>query len=218
MCVDRLDEARELFEAQAVDAERRGDDYTYSSLLVYLVELECRAASFPAAAAHASECWLRSEQRGEHYQGGAALRAKALVDAHLGRTDEARAAAERGVTLSNEIGEEVYRVLNRFALGFLELSLGNMAGADAVLRLLPTRLVQLGWDEPSLFPVWPNAIEALIGLGEHDLAPIPGHVRGAGEPMRLSVGARHGRALPGPAAPRGGRRRGRAGGMRAGPP
>ena len=151
-------------------AETLGDDYTYSSLLVYLTELECRAANFQAAAAHASECWARSEQRGERYQGGAALWAKALADAHLGRVEEARAAAELGTALSTEIGEEVYRVLNRFALGFLELSLGDAARADAVLRLLPLRLVDLGWDEPSLFPVWPNAIEALIGVGEHDLA------------------------------------------------
>ena len=170
MCVDRLDEARELFEAEAAAAETLGDDYTYSSLLVYLTELECRAANFQAAAAHASECWARSEQRGERYQGGAALWAKALADAHLGRVEEARAAAERGTALSTEIGEEVYRVLNRFALGFLELSLGDAARADAVLRLLPLRLVDLGWDEPSLFPVWPNAIEALIGVGEHDVA------------------------------------------------
>jgi DNA-binding CsgD family transcriptional regulator len=170
MSVDRLDEARELFQAEAAGAEALGDDYTYSSLLVYLTELECRAANFQAAAAHASECWARSEQRGEQYQGGAALWAKALADAHLGRVEEARAAAERGMALSTEIGEEVYRVLNRFALGFLELSLGNAAEADAVLRLLPTRLVELGWDEPSVFPVWPNAIEALIGVGEHDVA------------------------------------------------
>jgi DNA-binding CsgD family transcriptional regulator len=170
MCSDRLEEARELFEAEAAEADRLGDDYTYSSVLVYLTELECRASRFHAAAEHASECWARSEQRGELYQGGAALWAKALADAHLGRLGEARAAAERGVALSTEIGEEVYRVLNRFALGFLELSLGNVAGADAVLRLLPSRLVELGWNEPSLFPVWPNAIEALIGVGEADLA------------------------------------------------
>jgi DNA-binding CsgD family transcriptional regulator len=170
MSVDRLDEARELLEAEAASAERSGDDYTYSSLLVYLTELECRAANFQAAAAHASECWVRSEQRGEHYQGGAALWAKALADAHLGRVDEARASAERGAALSMEIGEEVYLVLNRFALGFLELSLGDAAEADTILRPLPPRLVELGWDEPSLFPVWPNAIEALIGVGEHELA------------------------------------------------
>jgi DNA-binding CsgD family transcriptional regulator len=170
MCADRLDEARELFHAEAAAAEGLGDDYTYSSLLVYLTELECRAANFQAAAAHASECWARSEQRGEQYQGGAALWAKALADAHLGRVDDARAAAELGMALSTEIGEEVYRLLNRFALGFLELSLGNAAEADAVLRLLPPRLVELGWDEPSVFPVWPNAIEALIGVGEHDVA------------------------------------------------
>jgi DNA-binding SARP family transcriptional activator len=170
MAVDRLDEARGLFEAEAVDAERRGDDYAYSSLLAYLVELECRAANFGTAAAHASECALRSEQRGEQYQAGAALWTKALVDAHLGRVEEARAVAERGTALSTEIGEEVYVILNQFALGFAELSLGDPVRADAILRPLPPRLVELGWDEPSLFPVWPNAIEALVAVDERDVA------------------------------------------------
>jgi DNA-binding CsgD family transcriptional regulator len=170
MSVDRLDEARQLFEAEAAGAESGGDDYTYSSLLVYLTELECRAGNFSVAASHAAECWLRSEQRGEQFQGGAALWAKALVDAHLGRVEEARAAAERGTALSTEIGEEVYRVLNQYALGFLELSVGDLVRADAVLRPLPLRLVELGWDEPSLFPVWPNSIEALIATGEQELA------------------------------------------------
>ena len=170
MAADQLDEARDRFEAELEEAERQGDDYTYSSLLVYLTELECRAANFQTAAAHASECWLRSEQRGEQYQGGAALWAKALADAHLGRVEDARAAARQGTRLSTEIGEEVYRILNRCALGFLELSLGDVASADAILRTLPPRLVDLGWDEPSLYPVWPNAIEALIGVGEPELA------------------------------------------------
>jgi DNA-binding CsgD family transcriptional regulator len=170
MSVDRLDEARELLEAEAADAESGGDDYTYSSLLVYLAELECRAGNFSSAASHASECWLRSEQRGEQFQGGAALWAKALVDAHQGQVEEARTAATRGTALSTEIGEEVYRVLNQYALGFLELSVGDVERADAVLRPLPLRLVELGWDEPSLFPVWPNSIEALIATGEQELA------------------------------------------------
>jgi DNA-binding CsgD family transcriptional regulator len=170
MSVDCLDEARDLFTAEATEAERAGDDYTYSSLLVYLAELECRAGNFGAAAAHASECWLRSEQRGERYQGGAVLWAKAWAAAHLGRVDDARAAAQQGIALSTEIGEEVYRVLNLVALGFVELSLGDVVRADALLRPLPPRLVELGWDEPSLFPAWPNAIEALVAIGERELA------------------------------------------------
>ncbi len=170
LSVDRLDEARDLITAEAQEAQRTGDDYTYSSLLVYLVELECRAGNFAAAAAHASECWLRSEQRGERYQGGAVLWAKAWADAHLGQVDEARAAAQQGIALSTEIGEEVYSLLNLVVLGFVELSLGEAARADALLRPLPPRLVDLGWDEPSLFPAWPNAIEALIAIGERNRA------------------------------------------------
>ena len=170
MSVDRLDEARNLFTAEATEAERAGNDYTYSSLLVYMTELECRAGNFGAAAAHASEAWTRSEQRGERYQGGAVLWAKAWADAHLGRAEHARAAAQQGTALSSEIGEEVYRVLNLVALGFLELSLGDVVRADALLRPLPPRLIELGWNEPSLFPAWPNAIEALVTIGEHKLA------------------------------------------------
>ena len=220
MCVDRLDEARELFEAEAADCRDSAATTTRTR--------RCSCTSRSSSAEPRTSrprpptrpsAGLRSEQRGERYQGGAALWAKALADAHLGRVEEARAAAERGTALSTEIGEEVYRVLNRFALGFLELSLGDADPADAILRLLPPRLVELGWDEPSLFPVWPNAIEALIGVGEHDLAArYLGPVRGTRRPLRLPLGARHGRPLPGTAAARRGRRRRRARSVRSGPP
>src|SRR5262249_43317617 len=46
----------------------------------------------------------------------------------------------------------------------------NLGEADAVLRLLPRWLVDHNWGEPSVCPAWPNAIEALIGLGELDQA------------------------------------------------
>jgi DNA-binding CsgD family transcriptional regulator len=55
-------------------------------------------------------------------------------------------------------------------LGFLELSLGNVEAADGCLRPLPARVVSLGWNEPTYSPIWPNAIEALIALGELEQA------------------------------------------------
>ena len=51
-------------------------------------------------------------------------------------------------------------------LGFLALSIGDHAEADRILRPLADRLDGLGWAEPAKFLVLPNAIEALVGLGD----------------------------------------------------
>ena len=61
--------------------------------------------------------------------------------------------------------------------------------------------MELGWDEPSLFPVWPNSIEALIATGEHELAarvprPVPRKGRRCDCPWALATAARcHGTVL-----------------------
>jgi len=52
------------------------------------------------------------------------------------------------------------------ASGFLDLSLGEArAAADRLAPLWP-RLAELGWGEPSVFPVLPNAIHALLEAGD----------------------------------------------------
>ena len=51
-------------------------------------------------------------------------------------------------------------------LGFLELSVGDAAAADRILRPLAARLASSGWREPSVSGELPNAIEALVELGE----------------------------------------------------
>jgi DNA-binding NarL/FixJ family response regulator len=96
----------------------------------------------------------------------ALLYANALLDAHLGHVEDAREAAERGIALSESCGDEVFRLQNLAVLGFLELSVGDAAGADRILRPLAARLASSGWREPSISGELPNAIEALVELGE----------------------------------------------------
>jgi DNA-binding CsgD family transcriptional regulator/tetratricopeptide (TPR) repeat protein len=170
MYADRLDAGRRLLEGALDAAAARGDDYERANLLFHIAELECRAGDFLAAAAAADECWTLQEQQGMQWQGGTSLYVKGLAAAHLGRVEEARAAAEQGLAISLEIGDEIFRVQNLAVLGFLELLLGNIAEAVAMLRPLPAWLVEHEWYEPSVCPAWPNAIEALASVGEHDLA------------------------------------------------
>ena len=74
--------------------------------------------------------------------------------------------AERGIALSESCGDEVFRLQHLAVLGFLELSIGDAAAADRILRPLAARLASSGWREPSISGELPNAIEALVELGE----------------------------------------------------
>jgi DNA-binding CsgD family transcriptional regulator len=60
----------------------------------------------------------------------------------------------------------VFRLQHLAVLGFLELSAGDAAAADVILRPLAARLASSGWREPSISGELPNAIEALVELGE----------------------------------------------------
>ena len=119
----------------------------------------------------------------------ALLYASALVDAHLGRIEEARDAATRGIALSERCGDEVFRLQHLSVLGFLELSVGDPEAADRILRPLAARLASAGWREPSIYGELPNAIEALVELGElGGGAQAPGRFAGPRQPDREPLG------------------------------
>ena len=55
---------------------------------------------------------------------------------------------------------ELFRLLNLSALGFLELSLGNVEAANACLRGLPDGFRAMGYRNPGVRPVYADAVEA----------------------------------------------------------
>jgi tetratricopeptide (TPR) repeat protein len=55
---------------------------------------------------------------------------------------------------------------NRSVLGFVELSVGNLAAAHHYLAPAVTAMQETGLGEPAYIPFLPDEIEALIGLGE----------------------------------------------------
>jgi DNA-binding CsgD family transcriptional regulator len=170
MCQDRPDEARARFHDALTRALAVGDEVSRQSVLLHLAELECRAGHWSDAVRLADELVEASEQLGMAFQGGAALYARALIDACLGHLEEARATASKGLASSRAIHDEIFEAQNASVLGFLELSVGNAAAADRYLRPVADRLEELGWGEPSVYRVLPNAIEALVALGELDEA------------------------------------------------
>jgi DNA-binding CsgD family transcriptional regulator len=166
---DRLDEARSVLHSLAGHAAAHGEEDIWSTTSLHLAELECRAGRYAIAAEHAEEA--RAFDLGELDQPlSAVLYATALADAYRGRVDEARAGAELGLKLARGVGDTIFDVQNEGVLGFLDVSLGEArAAADRLAPLWP-RLVELGYGEPSAFPVLPNAIHALLEAGDRGTA------------------------------------------------
>ena len=70
------------------------------------------------------------EREGADVNPAWALRGVALVAAHDGRLDEARAWAAEGLRLATERGDQVIALFHRHIRGFVALSLGDWAAAD----------------------------------------------------------------------------------------
>jgi DNA-binding CsgD family transcriptional regulator len=167
MYADRLDEARVLLEASLETATDIGDGLDRGSLLVHLSQLECRAGRLAIAQRHARDVTVLKEQAGWGLQ--SARFASALVNAHIGQVAAARRDGEDGASRAAAGGSEVFRVLNEWALGFLELSRGDAAAAHRHLRPLPAIVDGMGYANPGVRPVHADAIEAAIGAGDLDM-------------------------------------------------
>ncbi|HEV2901842.1 MAG TPA: AAA family ATPase [Gaiellaceae bacterium] len=195
MYAERLDEGRAALEEAYRRAETCGDDYALGTAQLHLVELEVRAGDLESARRYADSFFQVLGQAGYEVDYGAALYGKSLVDAYQGRVDEARAALEEGVALAESSEDRIFLAQNLAVLGFLELSLGRAAEAARVLRPLWDELAGRGHAEPSVYPVLPNAVEALVATGEFDearreLAQLEELGRTLDSPWALSQAAR----------------------------
>ncbi len=181
MYSDRLDEARELLEASYATAAELGDELDRASLLIHLAQLECRAGRLAEANRNAREAEISIEQAGAPRAAGRFV--SALARAHLGQVKVARSAGEEGVALATEGGSRVFLALNRWALGFLELSLGDALAANRRLGGLPEELDAMGYWNPGVRPVYADAAEARIGAGELDVDPLIDELERRGESL-----------------------------------
>ncbi|MEV5745365.1 LuxR C-terminal-related transcriptional regulator [Microbispora rosea] len=94
------------------------------------------------------------------------LTASAVVDAYLGRTETARSAAEEAVALFDGVGCPRWAAWPRSVLGFLHLSNDDPSAAVRTLSPLITSLTVPGSTELVIAPFPPDAVEALVAVGD----------------------------------------------------
>jgi len=146
---DRFDEARPLLEETLRAAGEEGDDSSMPLLLVCLADLECWAGNWQAAERHASASWQAGEQVGHRVWRTGTLYARALIDAHLGRIDAARARAGEGLSVAAAARDIWMLMLLHGVVGFAELSAGHLQAAEASLSTALDFADRVGLAEPA---------------------------------------------------------------------
>lgn len=163
MLTDDLDAARVELEAVRRQVEERGEDAMLPLILPRLSYCEWLAGEWQQGLYHASEGHEAARRTGQQTQRAIVLGALAIVEAHLGNPDPARAAAEECLALADRTSA-VGRTAALGALGLLELSLGNAARSYEHLAAVVGRVSAAAIGEPGELRFAADAVEALIGL------------------------------------------------------
>src|SRR6185369_15309439 len=94
------------------------------------------------------------------------LRGVALVAAHQGRLVEARRLSEDGLALALERGDLVVATFHRQILGFVAVSDGEWAEADAHLAEASALAARVAIRHPGRFKFAGDQVEAALALGD----------------------------------------------------
>lgn len=163
--------------------------------LVQLSGLLLYRGEWPEARRLAELAMEGYEREGTDLHPAWGLRGVALVAAHQGRLDEARRHAGDGLRVATERGDVIVAAFHRHILGFVALSVGEWAEADAQLTAAAALVARISTRHPGRFKLAGDQVEAALALGDVDraagvVAALQEACRVAPTPWVLAVGAR----------------------------
>ena len=187
----RLDQAEAELGKMLALAQAHGSEYSQSDALLRLSLVAGRRADAKQAAELAAAGLEITEQLDLPRQMRALLLACGRSALQLGQADRVRDLAARGIEVAKRSGAQPYVALHQALLGSLDLALGDNAAAAARFRPLLGLLLKWGY-HPSTQGVMPDALEALIGVGELDQAAtlLAELERGRTDPVTAAMAAR----------------------------
>ena len=163
-----LEQARAVLIPVLARADERGEVGSYALLRLHLCELELRAGEWGAAGGLLDE-WAEPSERDllpwPMYE-----RCRALHAAGLGLLDEAARWASDAIERSEASGVGWDLLESLRARGIAALLAHEPEQAAESLRAVWEHTRREGVDEPGVFPVAPELVEALVELGERDEA------------------------------------------------
>jgi DNA-binding NarL/FixJ family response regulator len=165
LCVGRIAEARMRLRALRERLLERGQDGDQGPG-IYLAWIECLRGDLVAAQAYAREAYEAAVGLGSGWFRGLGLAFCALVDAYRGNAEAVRTEAAEALVLLRQGGWTLRESWALWAVGLLELSLGNPAATARALEPLAQRVEAAGKVAMTRSAFLPDEIEALVALGE----------------------------------------------------
>jgi ATP/maltotriose-dependent transcriptional regulator MalT len=169
MRLGEFDRARTLLEEVESHALDRGDELSRAMALWALALVEWGAGRWDRALERATAAHELTEQIQHPHAKTWVGRAKALIEVDLGLVEQARLSAAEALASARATSHDAFAIVIVGMLGRLELELGNLEAAGEYLRDLPGQLIAGDVNDPTL-PLWSDAIETLVALGELELA------------------------------------------------
>jgi DNA-binding CsgD family transcriptional regulator len=161
-----VDGARELQQAQLESALAR-EDPDSSTCYWFLALVEWRAGNWELASHYADELATVRQQACPEWLWPVDEYPGAVVAAHRGLVDDARARSLGAIATAEAIGQTVHQAMHHNVLGFLELSQGDAVTALSHLRVA-TRYFDAGaLREPGVRTEIGDLLEALVATGEN---------------------------------------------------
>ena len=191
----RCERSVEALDALRARMTELGQESGLPIVAIYLVWACVWRGDFAAAKRYGDESRQMATLLDDLMATGIALSASALARAHVGEVEEARAEAREALQAFDRLEWMPGTIWPLWALGFLELSLGDPAAAHAALGPLADALTAMGLGDPVLGVFLPDEIEALVSLGELERAerlvePLERRGRELDRPWALAAAAR----------------------------
>jgi DNA-binding CsgD family transcriptional regulator len=167
---DEFEPARRKFEALLRLARERNEEGWIAPILFQLGELECWFGNWEVAGRYADRARETASQLGSPSMGTLAVYLRALVDAYVGRLDDAGTGAEQAAAAFEQSSNVRHLIRSRGLLGFVALSLGDAADAQRHLGAAGELSTAYGYADPGVLRFQADLIEALVGVGDIDQA------------------------------------------------
>lgn len=167
---DRLDEARQVFDALHHEANEQGDEHSLPFILFHLARTQLLSGAWPEALESTRACVDATHSSGQASERPFACVIRALVDAHLGLVDPTSATITEGLELAARFGVLPARLELLATRGFLELSIGRHDDADRTLAEVAALADESGFREPAMLRYHGDALETKLALGRIDEA------------------------------------------------
>lgn len=159
-----IDAAKPVFERLLALSDERGEIDSYIWARLHMCELALRTGDWPTAQRLLDE-WAETAER-EHFVEPYDQRCRALLAAGRGLVNEATRLSIATIDRAEEIGFQWDWLEGLRARGIAALLSGEPAHAAESLGTVWAHTTREGVDEPGVFPVAPDFVEALIELGE----------------------------------------------------